>query len=377
MINVFQPSLGEEELQEIKKVFESNWIGKGKQVSLFEENFAQYIGVPKSNLRSISCCTEGLFSILEVLKIGVGDEVILPSISFVGAGNAVANTGAKPIFCDVDKNTLNVRIQDIEEKITEKTKAVIVLHYGGIPCDIVNISKLLKEKNIYLIEDSACSVASKLNGKSLGTFGDFGVWSFDSMKILVTGDGSMVYSQNSDLAQKIEYNSYLGLKSKSGLENTIDSKWWEFDIDGFGRRAIMNDISGALGNVQIKKLNSFISRRKEIHNYYDQNLCNLNWLQIPQKIAPNIESSYYFYWLQFEREDIRDGLASFLRVNGIYTTFRYYPLHWVERYNDNSSLPNTEWAAKHTLCIPIHQSLSDSELEFIVQRIKQYGEGVI
>jgi aminotransferase len=355
-------------------VFESNWIGKGRQVSDFEKGFADYINAGHENVKSISCCTEGLFEILEILNIKEGDEVILPSISFIGAGNAVANTGAKPVFCDVDKRTLNVKLDNIVEKITPKTKAVIILHYGGLPCEIDVISDYLRENGIYLIEDSACSVASKFNGRHCGTFGDFGVWSFDAMKILIIGDGGAVYAKNTGHAKQIEYHSYLGLKSKSGIENTVDKKWWEFDIDHFGRRAIINDIAGAIGNSQLKKLNQFIKTRKGIHDFYDAELGSLGWLMIPDKFPANIESSYYFYWLQFEKEGLRDRLAMFLRENGIYTTFRYYPLHWVNYFQDKSILVNTEWAARNTLCIPIHQGLTQNDLEIVVSKIKEFGD---
>jgi len=241
MINIYQPSLGKEELNAIKEVFDSNWLGKGPKTDEFIKQIATKLisdtfdGIGCSyasteQLMTVSCCTEGVFQIIDLLDIKEGDEVILPSVSFVGIANAIINKKAKPVFCDVDKHTLNPTSDHILEKITLKTKAIIILHYAGVPCDMYDIVKLCKEKNIILIEDNANSPFSSYNGQSTGTFGDYGVWSFDAMKILVTGDGGLIYAKNKNNIEKLKRSTYLGLETASGLSNTIDKKWWEFNI---------------------------------------------------------------------------------------------------------------------------------------------------
>lgn len=372
MINVFQPSLGELELEEIRKVIESNWLGKGKKVQEFEEKFSNHLGVPANRIRSTNCCSEGLFSSMEILDIGKGDEVIMPTISFVGAGNAVKARGADLVLCDVNPRTLNVTAVDIEKKITSKTKAVMVLHYGGVPCEMEEIIQLAQEHNIYVIEDSACSVASKYKGKACGTIGDMGMWSFDAMKILVCGDGGAIYVKDAERANYAEKLMYFGLESKSGYSNAVDNKWWEFEISQYGHRSIMNDITASMALVQLERLNSFIARRKEVHELYSKELRDISWLKVPDAIPMDCESSYYFYHIQ-TKAGIRDELASFLRQNGIYTTFRYFPLHWVKYYDVKDTLPNAEKAAKETLCIPIHQSLKNDEVMYIIEKIKEFG----
>ena len=371
MINVFEPALQKEELEAVRKVFESNWVGKGKVTDRFEADFAQYLRVERSLVRSVSCCTEGLFQSMTLLGIGAGDEVILPTISFVGAANAVASSGARPVFCDVDRRTLNATAEFIEQKISPRTKAVILIHYGGVPCHMDEICELLRKRRIALIEDSACSVASRYRERACGTFGEIGVWSFDAMKILVSGDGGMVYCRTPEMAQCAEEMLYLGLVTKSGFSSVIDKKWWEYETSCYGRRAIMNDISSAIGLEQLKKLSQFIARRKDVHEYYTSALSALDWLQLPPSLPPGLESSYYFYWLQM-RPEVRDRLACYLRDNNIYTTFRYYPLHWVKFYGETSRLPNAEAAAETTLCIPLHQSLSDQDLEKITDCIRRF-----
>lgn len=373
MINVFQPSLGKEELNALEKVFESNWLGKGKLTHNFEEKFSEHLGVPANLIRSTNCCSEGLFLSMSMFDIQKGDEVIMPTISFVGAGNAVCHAGAKLVLCDVDSRTLNVRAEDIEKKITKNTKAVMLIHYGGVPCEMDEIMDMANSYGIKVIEDSACSIYSKYKGRACGTIGDMGMWSLDAMKILVCGDGAMLYFKDPDMALRAEKEMYFGLESKSGFSNSVDSKWWEFEISSYGHRSVMNDMTASVGLEQLTKLPKFIARRKEIHDMYDEQLKDVSWLQIPEKEKEGNQYTYYFYHIQLLNNK-RDQLAKYLRDNGIYTTFRYFPLHWVKYYGVNEILPNAEKAALNTLCIPIHQSLSNEDVEKIIYHIKKFGE---
>jgi dTDP-4-amino-4,6-dideoxygalactose transaminase len=383
MINIYQPSLGKEELKAVESVFKSNWLGKGPKTKEFIEQFAKKLttegaivdsmGVgfetaSPDNLLTISSCTEGLFQSVD-LYVKEGDEVILPSVSFIGGANAISAKKAIPIFCDVNPRTLNPSVEDIEKCITKKTTAIIVIHYAGVPCDIERITELCSQRNIKLIEDNANSPFSRVNVKSTGTFGDVGIWSFDSMKQLVCGDGGMLYCKDKKDARRFDKLTYLGLESKSGFSNSVDKKWWEFDISSPSRRSITNDIQAAIGIVQLKKMDEQISIRSKIHNTYNKELGNLEWLDVPEKIPSHINSSYYMYHIQTKH---RDELAKYLRDNGVYTTFRYYPLHWVEYYKLGIKLPNTDYAANNTLCIPLHQSLTDNDIDKIITLIKSF-----
>jgi len=379
MIQLYSNSLGKKELKAIEEVFDSKWLGKGPKTEEFINNFSSKVIIDDlknlesssptpSNFITTTCCTEGIFQIMDLLDIKQDDEIILPSVSFVGVANAIMYKNAKPIFCDVDKHTLNPTVKDIELKITTKTKAVIVIHYAGVPCDIENITKLCKDKNIKLIEDNANSPFSKYKNISTGTFGDLGVWSFDAMKILVMGDGGLIYSKNKKYINKLERLTYLGLETPSGLSSNIDKKWWKFEVSTAGRRSVINDISSAIGVEQLKKVDGFIERRKEIHEMYNIGLKDLAGVRLP--IIPNyVNSSYYMYHIQV---DNRDEFAKYLREKEIYTTFRYYPLHWVDFYQNKEILPNTEYAANHTLCLPLHQNLTNKEVNYIIKTIKKW-----
>lgn len=372
MINVMQPTLGEEELKALKKTFASNWIGHGKITNEFEKKWAEHLKSSPDKVLSTNCCSEGLFSSMYLCNIQPGDEVILPTISFIGAGNAVCASGAKMVLCDVDPRTLNARACDIEKCITSKTKAILLLHYGGIPCEMDEIMELCKKYNLKLIEDCAAGVCSSYKGKPLGTFGDIGMWSFDAMKILVCGDGAMLHFNDPALREKAEKWLYFGLETKSGYENSVAQKWWEFDISCFGHRAIMNDVTATIGLEQFKKLPTYMNRRRYVHEFYNKHLGDLKWIDLPLPLPEYCETSYYFYHIQVKNGK-RDQLASYLRERGVYTTYRYFPLHRVPGYGIKGSFPNADYAADNTLCLPIHQSLSDDDLNYIVSLIREFG----
>jgi len=374
MINVFQPSLGHEELAAIQRVFESNWLGRGKRVTEFERQFARFRGVSPDSMIATTCASEGLFTAAEILGWGSGDEVIIPSISFVAAASSVSRVGATPVFCDVDYRTLNTSLADVERVVTPRTKAVILNHYGGYPAPADEIADFCREEGIALIEDAACAVSSSISGQALGTFGEVGVWSFDSMKILVTGDGGMVYVKNTHLERAMRQAMYLGLPigEKSGIDKSQAEKdrWWEFQIESFGRRAIMNDITAAIGMVQLERLPYFLRRRAEIVARYNQGLAGVPGLLTPPEPLPNYTVTHYLYWIQLER---RDELARYLLQHGIYTTFRYWPLHRVTMFGHQiTPLHNAERATMMTLNLPCHQTLTDREVEVVVELITSF-----
>ena len=379
MINLFQPSLSDEELKAIKAVFKTSWLGKGKIVKDFENKFASNLLDKASNFLSTTSCTEAIYLSTNLFDFREDDEIVVPSISFPSIGSAVIDSGAKIVFCDVDPHLLNVRAEDIKSVITNKTKAVFITHYGGIPCDMDEILKICNEKKILVIEDSACAVKSFYKGKACGTFGDMGMWSFDAMKTLSTADGGMMYIKDSKKRALAEELLYLGLpkKSKSGIDSSTEDShnWWEFEMNRTGRRAIMNDVTAAMGVTQLKKLEAFLNRRKEVHKRYSSELCNVGDIKLPPIPMYDHSSSYYFFWIQTK---FRDKLAKFLLENGIYSTFRYWPLHRVKLFSKYllSEYPNSDYAASHTLNIPLHQSLTDEDVSLIIDCIKLFYERI-
>lgn len=371
MINVFQPSLGEDELAAVSEVFASNWLGHGPRTSAFEAQFAEHIGAAGAeNLVFINSCTAGLFLAAELLDLGPGDEVVMPSVSFVAAANAVAATGARPVFCDVDPRGLNPDAEHIAAAMTPRTKAVMVLHYGGHPGDIARIAELCTERGVTLIEDAACAVASTADGTACGVFGDIAVWSFDAMKVLVTGDGGMLYVRDPELARRARVLAYHGLERSSGFSSArVSSRWWELDVRDFGRRVIGNDLTAAIGTVQLGKLPENIARRRAVTETYDKLLAETEGVRLPPALPAGHTSSYYFYWVQLDPA-VRDKVAAALLAQDIYTTFRYPPLHKVPVYEAGElDLPGTEEAAETTLLLPLHQALGEEEARTVADAL--------
>jgi aminotransferase len=367
VINVFQPTLSADELASVARTFNSNWIGKGPKVAEFEAAWASHINASPANVVSVNSCTEGLFTAVKLLGIGPGDEVIIPTIHFVGAAQAVLSVGAKPVFCDVDNRTLNATAEYIDEVACGRTAAIILNHYGGVPCNMSDILLLVNGTNIKIIEDAACAPASTYQDQAVGTFGDIGVWSFDAMKIISTGDGGMMYFRDKELAGKARKQLYLGTSEGSGLSSDKPC-WWEFEVEVKGaRRSVMNDIAAGIGLEQLRKLPAFIRRRGQLYQLYDNGLLDNTPCFLPYDIPINTESSCYFYWIQTPQ---RDELARYLRANDCYVTFRYYPLHWAFKTGD--SLPNAEKAARETMLLPLHCGLMDSDVELVCEKVKEF-----
>lgn len=377
-IQIFSNTLGNEEVNAIKRVINSKWLGYGSESTLFEKEFSTFI---KSKYAlGINSATAGLFMSMDILGIGRGDEVILPSCTFVGCANAVVKAGAKPIFADVDVRTLNILPSEVERLMTKRTKAVMLLHYGGHPSDVGNIKKIIKSsgKKIFIIEDSANSIYSTYKGKHTGTLGDIGIFSFDAMKTLVTGDGGMMTFQNENVYKNAIRWRYLGADpdSSSGYKALTEGhkNWWLVNATVPGNRYIINDVTSAVGRIQLKKLKSFIETRKKHWDAYKEALSELEEIILPPEPIEESTASYYLFWLQMKSAEKRLNLAKFLLERGIYATFRYYPLHLIPLYKHRGKLANAEKAGEITLNIPIHQNLKKNDVEKIIDTIFKWSK---
>lgn len=371
MIHMFQPSVGAEELAAVSEVFDSDWLGYGPRTQAFEKEFGDHLGVPAESVLFINSATAGLHLTMELLEAGPGDDVLLPSVSFVANANSVAASGARPVFFDVDPHTLNPSIAAIEAALTPRTKAVTVLHYGGQPGEVVAISELCRERGITLIEDAACAVGSSVDGKACGTFGDIGIWSFDSRKIITTGDGGMIYVRDAGLARRAHRLAYHGLEDRGAFATAAKEprRWWDLTVHDLGRRLIGNDITAAIGRVQLRRLAGFIERRGAIAAEYDRLLAGCEGVALPPRPPAGHVSTNYFYWVRLDA-DLRDGVAEDLLRQGVYTTFRYPPLHRVPLYGADVDLPGTDEAAATILLLPLHQALTDADVRRVAHEFR-------
>ncbi|MGP4029191.1 DegT/DnrJ/EryC1/StrS family aminotransferase [Actinomadura sp. 3N407] len=372
MINVTQPSVGAEELAAIGEVFDSKWLGYGPRTQKFEEQFARHLGVPAEHVLFLNSATSGLFLAVELLGIGPGDEVVLPSNGFVANANSVVDAGARPVFCDIDEFGLNPRLEDVAAAITPRTKAVMILHYGGYPGEVEKIAALCAERGIALIEDAAVSVASTVHDRACGTLGDFGVWSFDARKVITTGDGGMLYTRDPEVARRARRLAYHGLEDRSSFTTAAKSPhlWWSFQIEDVGRRLIGNDMTAAMGLVQLGRLVEFVDRRRAIAARYDRAFADTPDVRVPPPLPQGHVSTHYFYWVQFDGTDTRNEVSESLLDKGIYTSYRYYPLHRVRRYGATDALlPKTDAVSDRSLLLPAHQALLDEEVDMVAQEV--------
>jgi aminotransferase len=374
MIHLFQPQLGDAEISAMADVVHSRWIGHGPRTAAFEAAFASHLGVDPDRVLFLASGTASLFLAVELLELEPGDEIVMPAVSFVAAANAAVARGARPVFCDVDERTLNPSLEQLAAVVTPRTKAVIILHYGGYPGDVAAIAGFCRDRGITLIEDAACSVASSVHGQPCGTFGDLAIWSFDAMKVLTTGDGGMLYVRDKQLALRARRLAYHGLRHLSGLSGSrVSRQWWKLDLKEPGRRIIGNDLTAAVGLVQLERLPQIVARRKEIAELYDRELADAPGLRVPPPLPAGHQSSYYFYWLQFSG-DIRDAVAADLLAADIYTTFRYEPLHHVALFGHTGALAATDRLARSTLCVPLHPGLSDADVHTVVAQVRKAVE---
>ena len=360
MINVFGSCVGAEELAEIKSSLDEQWLGMGKKVQILEKLLANKFDITDFTL--VDNCSNALFMALELLNLSKHDEVILPSITWISCANAVRLAGYVPVFADVDYDTVNVTTKTINDVMTDKTKAVMVVHYAGLPVHI--FSKLP------VIADCAHAVDTYLDGVPINQYYTINVYSFDSMKNIACGELGGICSNNLKYQEKTKRLRYCGIL-KSGLQARTDKdRWWEYDVDEPFIKMLPNDIAASIGIAQFKKLDTLQAKRKAIWDKYQSELANVSWLITPPAIPINIKHSYFTYFIKVINGK-RDWLARYLLDKGIYTTVRYQPLHLYSAYGSRQKLEAAELLNEQLLNLPLHPNLSDGDVDYIIKCIKE------
>ncbi len=370
-IQLHSPDVGREELEAIERVLATGWLGKGGETTRFVEEFACHLGVEARTIVTVPSCSEALFHAVQLLDLAPGDEVVLPTISFVAAAQAVLAASATPVLCDVDSRSLNVASDHLMAAISPRTRAVMLLHYGGVPCEMDGVLPLLGERGIALIEDAACSPASSVGGRACGTFGDIGVWSFDSAKVLTMAEGGALYVASPELRDRLRPRLQLGLASVPGVLSPKSSRWWEFDVHMAGRKAQISDIAATMGRVQLRRLPELLACRQKVHALYRARLESVPWVVLPPELPTDVVQSYYLFWIQVAMP-LRDALAAYLRSHGVYTAFYYHPLHRTSLFRSTGRYPGADEAAERTLCLPAHSRLSQDDVDRICDLIVRF-----
>jgi aminotransferase len=372
MINVFEPQIEEDDIDAVVQVLRGKWIGKGPVTRSLEVKFSQLLEVQSGNVLTTNSCTEAAFAIAQYLYSIGKRHAYLPSMSFIGVANAFKANNFQINFLDVAEETCNIEIANISELQFPADSVLILNQYNNSSNSISAIAEFCRTNEITLIEDAAGAMGARISGKAIGTFGDFGIWSFDAMKTVTGGDLGIIHISDLSAVKVLRELLYLGLMSESGFEKSGQDfgKWWEFEISGPYRRSITNDISSALALSQLNKLDQKIRKRRILKDRYIRNLSKLEQIELFKENINCEISSAYIMPIKVSHE--RDQLAIFLKQQGVYTTFRYFPLHRVEFYKVDIKTPITDIFAKQLLLLPLHDGLEIKDIDSICDKIEDF-----
>jgi perosamine synthetase len=369
MIQLFKPYMDEAEVEAVTEVIRSGWIGLGPRTAEFEKRLAEYLDVPY--VVALNSCTAALDIAIRLLNITDNDEVVVPAMTFVSTAHAVVYNLATPVFADVDPATLNIDVDDVAQRITPRTRAIIVVHYGGRPVDMEKLREVAGD--IPIIEDAAHACGSEYKDQKCGSLGNLSCFSFHAVKNLATGDGGALALFDQEMFERAKRLRWLGIDKGTWDRTEADrSYWWEYSVDEIGLKCHMNDITAAIGLIQMNKLSSMNGRRKEIAEHYTAGLKDLPWLQTPPMDTAASISSWHIYSVQCEQ---RDNLQVFLQEKGIGTGVHYKPIHLYSCYGDQTRLPVAERTFQRILSLPMHPGLTDDEVSYIIETVCSFPGG--
>jgi len=373
-----QPIIEKEEIDEIIHSLKSGWIGTGPKVAQFEADFKEYIG--SKYAIAVSSCTAGLH--LSVLAMGVnpGDEVIVPTMTFAATANAVVHTGAKPVFVDVDKYQMTIDVEDVRKKITSKTKAIIPVHFAGRACSVSEIEKIASDYNLKIIHDAAHAVETEFEGKKIGRFKDIANFSFYVTKNITTAEGGMITTDDEEIAQKLKIYALHGM-SKDAWRRFSDDGYKHYEVIYPGYKYNMTDLQAAIGVQQLKKVDRFAKRRKEIWDRYKKELADLPII-LPPEPASNTAHALHLFIIMIDTEKTkvtRDELISRLHRKNIGTGVHYIALHLQPYYREmyghrRGDFPNADFISERTLSIPFSAKLTDEDVEDVIAALREILE---
>jgi dTDP-4-amino-4,6-dideoxygalactose transaminase len=370
MIRLSKSIIGDKEATEVKRILlDDGYLGMGSEVGKFESDIADYLGVSSDKVVCVNTGTSALHLAVEAL-VEKGDEILVPSFTFLSSFQAISAAGAIPISCDVYEDTLSIDLEDAEKRITSKTKAIMVVHYASNVANIHKLYEFAKKNNLRVIEDAAHAFGCVHNNKKVGAIGDVICFSFDGIKNITSGEGGAIVTNDEKVLSIVKDARLLAIEKDSD-KRYAGQRSWDFDVKRQGYRYHMSNIFAAIGRVQLSRLdNEFGPKRIELFKLY-QELLSSNSRIVFQKQDPD---SYIIPHILSVRilDSQRDGLKDKLEKEKIPTGIHYKPNHLLTYYKTDYNLPVTEKVYHEILTLPLHPEISKSDVENICKIINNY-----
>ncbi|MFC1484955.1 UDP-4-amino-4,6-dideoxy-N-acetyl-beta-L-altrosamine transaminase [bacterium] len=368
--------INKDDIELVCEVLNSDWLTQGPLIERFEKALAKYCGAKYAV--AVSNGTVALHLACRVIGVEKNDEVITTPITFVSSSNCVLYCDGRPVFADIDPRTLNINPNRIKEKITDKTKAIIPVHFRGEPCDMESIYEIVKANNLFIIEDAAHALGSKFKNQKIGNckYSDMAIFSFHPVKHITTGEGGAITTNNKDLYEKLLLLRTHGITKAKSLFKNKDSGPWYYEMQDLGFNYRITDIQCALGVSQLKKLDTFIKRRREIVDIYNKAFSNVEWIQTLIE-GENSYNSYHLYVALFDFDYIkktRKEVFEILYKNNIGAQVHYIPVHLQPYYKKNldykyGDYPEAEAYYEKAISLPLYPKMNDDDVYYVIENV--------
>ena len=368
---------GIEEEEAVLRVVRSRWLSMGEETQSFEKEFVEFSGA--KHALAVTNATAALHMACMAVNLGPGDEVIVPSLTFVATANAVRYTGATPVFADVEsEDWLTISPASIEKCITEKTRAILIVHYAGYPCDMSAIQAIAKKHNLAILEDSAHTIGSYLDGRHLGTFGEVGCFSFFSNKNMTTGEGGMVTTNDDAIAEKLRVLRSHGMTSLTWDRHKGHA--WSYDVVDLGYNYRIDELRSAVGRAQLKKIRRFNQRRAELTRLYRDLLSEL----APEVRVPFNEergvSCHHIMPVLLPKGTNRVAFMEAMKGEGVQTSIHYPPIHHFKNYEGQKDFLRTDLTVTEDVCgrevtLPLYPLLKDEDVRVVAESVRKSLRG--